>query len=516
MKIIKKNWILIVLFSLSLFLRVYQLGSTTIYPDEISWMVRGKEAFFALKQMNLSYFDNAWWNSNKESEAIAWPTTLLAASSMVLVAKNQGDVSLNLFDDYVAGRLPLVLLNSLFIVIFYLLSKQIFDQKVSLLGSVLLMLDPIHIGLSRWIINDALLTAFSFCAIATFYLGLKRKDKRLFLAAGLCLGLGFLTKPYAIGVIIPWLVLIFGDRRKDNYKGLIYSLITALLLILIVWPTSWSSPIFSIFDYLLRQFKLSGIGIAYYFMGEVTTYPLWESYIFGLVTRLPAFVELGLLLSLIMAYPRMREKVKHKNRIFIVSIVLYCLVIIFAVSRSNLNQGVRYVLPLWPWLYLGSSFGILAFLNKVRSKTVYIVLLGVIVFSSLFSVVKYFPEYMIYYNMFVGGAGGAQKYDLVGRCLGIKQAAHYVNKCYPDLDRIAILGCFAVTAPYYINMNITTDSSQEKVVITDYSSEQLLPSAKEYKGFETSNPVFVVRENGAILAKIYQQDVGLTNKCLDG
>ena len=69
--------ILLVIYLVTLFSRFYQLNNSIVYPDEVTWMVKGKETIYALAKLNISYFKTAWWNDNTETYAIGLPVVVL-------------------------------------------------------------------------------------------------------------------------------------------------------------------------------------------------------------------------------------------------------------------------------------------------------------------------------------------------------------------------------------------------------------------------------------------------------
>ena len=156
--------LIIFIFLISFFVRIYKLQETEIYPDEITWMVRGKESFLAIKTGRFFYFKTAWWKSETDTEAINLPGALISGASMFFLAKNQPtNYSLNIFPDYIAARIPFTIINSLFVVFFYLfLIKITNNKKTAFLGSLIFSLDPISIALSRWYLVDSYLMIWLF------------------------------------------------------------------------------------------------------------------------------------------------------------------------------------------------------------------------------------------------------------------------------------------------------------------------------------------------------------------
>lgn len=513
----RRHAFFVLLFFIALIPRIYQLDRTTIYPDEVSWMVRSKEALYALKKENLGFFkEGVWWNSKSESESIGIPLSIVSGLSLILLNKDSGSVSSNLFPDYVAARIPGAFFAAVLISLFFIVSRRLFSTKQALLAALLLSLDPVHIGLSRWVINDPFLSFATFFAISLFILGVKKRNQKFIMLSGVSLGLGFLTKPLGLLPVASWVVycLLVKVSSGQKTKALILSSLSALVTILLLWPSSWFNPIISIFEYVIRQFQLDKIGIAYYFFGQVSINPPWFVYFFGILTRLPLLISLGLVFSLTFAITKIGRKLSWQKLAVPFSIFTFCALLLFFVSVSNLNQGVRYVLPLWPWIYLLVAWGYLQALERIKSLAIRRLTLFLLLGGNLISILSYHPEQMFFYNSLLGGAGNAQRYDLVGRCYGIKEAIEFINRCYPGTPSLAILGCSNVTAPYYYHGRITTDWQREKLVVVENSFKQLLPNEDFIKYFDSIQPVYIATQKGAVVSRVYQIDGNLRSRCL--
>jgi len=458
----KKNLlILALLFLLTLLPRLYKLGETPLYPDEITWMVRAKETALALRTLNLDYFADAWWNIRGDTESIAIPLTVSAGFPIIYLGKGQSVLSYNLLQDYIAGRAVVIIASSIFIVVYYLFAQKYFDKKVALLSSVLLSLDPIFLANSKLIMNDILLTIFIFFSISSYGL-IKKERLSAFLASLGAVG-AFLTKPQGILVLPVFFLQIF-INHKEKKRELKKFIITSLLFLVFVslfWPASWSNPILAIAEYLLRQRTLISGGINNYFLGEITNNPPFYYYLFQLLTRLPPLVVLGFIF-----YPLVLAKNRSETKPLLM-VILFVFLFLGVVSFSPKKLGVRYILPLWPWIYLFAGKTILSFVNKIKYSFFQMALLSSVIIYSLILTIYFFPYHDLYYNFFIGGTANAQKYDLVGLCSGSKAAVDLISKWYPEVREIAVLGCGRTTIAYYYPHPVNNDWRKEKVLIIE-------------------------------------------------
>lgn len=498
--------ILTLLFLLALLPRLYKLGETPLYPDEITWMVRAKETALALRTLNLDYFSDAWWNIKGDTESIAIPLTVSVGFPIIYLGKGQSILSYNLLQDYIAGRMIVITVSSIFIVVYYLFAQKYFNKKVALLSAILLSLDPIFLANSKLIMNDMFLTFFVFFSISSYVL-IKNERLSIFLASLGSAG-AFLTKPQGILVLPVFFLQIFikHKKKKRELKKFIITLLLFLIFVSLFWPASWSNPIFAIPEYLLRQKALITGGINNYFLGNITNNPPFYYYLFQLLTRLPPLIILGFIF-----YPFAFTKDKSKIKSSL-TIILFIFIFLGVVSFSPKKLGARYILPLWPWIYLFAGKTILFFTNKIKYSFFRIVILASVIIYSLILAIYYFPYHDLYYNVFIGGTVKAQKYDLVGLCSGSKAAVNLISRCYPSVRDIAVLGCGSSTIAYYYPYPVNNDWRKENVLIIENHYLQLEKDKEVLEFYNNNKPTHTINIKGAEMAHIYIRN-GVENKC---
>jgi len=153
----------------------------------------------------------------------------------------------NLDQIYLAIKIPLAIIASFFIPLFYYLLKRIkFSKEVSFLSAVLVSLNTLI-----WHSNpaDILLGIFSTTSILIFIIYLKeKKDLFLYLSAFLC-GLSILSRFSGILIlpILLFLVIVYKTKFKINRKNILKKLFIYILIVLITfllfWPNLWFSGI---------------------------------------------------------------------------------------------------------------------------------------------------------------------------------------------------------------------------------------------------------------------------------
>ena len=500
----KKNtfWIYIFLFILAATLRLLVMAKAPIYDDEITWMVRGKETIYALIHHNLTYFKYAWWTDTTETQAISLPLVFLNGGFHVLLA-GAGKYSLHLFSDIIASRLPIVIFSSLFPLLIYYYGSSFFTKRIALLGAVLYALNPIAINIDTWVLNDSLLTLFTFLSVAVFYKSAKKGKNTIF--PGFFLSLSLLTKPLGILPITFWIIyFLINNRTLKVLKLILYNLAFAFILVTVLWPQSWINPIFSLPEYIYRQANLVQTNLAVYYWGKVTFDPGWSYYLFQFFTRMPEGVILGFIFYLVFFILNLRKnKDGIKNNSFIIPIFVYLALFLLCLNLSAQKLGIRYALPMLPWLILFAASGLWGVLNKFKGlvfKRIYIFVMAVTLIYPIF----FWPDYYLFYNYLIGGPKGAQKYDMVGLCASSRPAIEYLNSIKYG-GKIYVAGCQS-SAYYYTNIPIVNDFKEANVVVLETYFQKQHPEREVFE-FLKDKPVWKSFEkHGAVIAEIYTID----------
>jgi hypothetical protein len=157
---------------------------------------------------------------------------------------------------------------------------------------------------------------------------------------------------------------------------------------------------FQIYEYfrgIQIQKALVGDGFPAFLVGRVSLRGgWWYYYLYALLIKVPIPVLLLLAITLISWY-----KTRPIDRFTAVSLMVPPLVFLTAFSWfSQVNVGLRYVLPIFPFVML--MIGVLAVVGSkktvIRSGVIGL-LLGWYVVESL----AFYPHYLAYFNQFVGG-----------------------------------------------------------------------------------------------------------------
>jgi 4-amino-4-deoxy-L-arabinose transferase-like glycosyltransferase len=220
--------------------------------------------------------------------------------------------------------------------------------------------------------------------------------------------------------------------------------------------------------------RISG-GNTTYFLGQTSNQAWWYYYPVSFLIKTPIPILILFIFSIIGFFRIQKSKIKNQNenlklkikkfwiRIkdwvnnnFLEFICWTIIIMFFLVGiRSNLNIGLRHILPLYPFLYiLCARYFVKIFTNgfRMKSNTTRILLksIGVVLLvwyaASNFLI---FPSYLAYFNELIGGPKNAYKYTVDSNLdwgQDLKRLAFWVEK--NNIDKITI-DYFGGSVPEY-------------------------------------------------------------------
>ncbi len=380
------------------------------------------------------------------------------------------------------SRFPIMLLALLFGWMLFKWASRLYGNKVGLLTLFFYSFSPTIIAHSRYVTTDLGAAFGFFIGLSTFINFLNHQTKKNLIIAGVAFGIAQLLKfslvilaPIYIVLAILWVIL-----EKWSFKSL-FKIISRIILIgiialLIIWPVYqfhvWHYPpehqmqdtkltltSFSIrplanlvvwlsdkpvlralgqylFGVLMVMQRATG-GNTAYFLGTVSASgtPIYFPLLYLL--KEPLAFHILALIAIIFAI-RNIIKAKEKNLKVVVewmrdnfaitaSIIFIAVYFIQAVT-SNLNIGVRHILPTLPFIYFLTARQIIRW-TKTSSidepqnffqwiKNIYhtyikslekYLLVCALMFWMFLSTIAAFPYYLSYYNILGGGLANGYK-----------------------------------------------------------------------------------------------------------
>lgn len=168
---------------------------------------------------------------------------------------------------YLAYRLPLLIVITLFLPLFYFFLERLIGKRHALFGYVFIATSPILIGMSKIINPDSLLWLFTPLSLLAYLVFLRRGSFRYLIFSGIFLGLALLTK-YVSNILFVFflgltfleylfrpriLVIPFVEYLKKSLQHLALLTFSALATFYILFPAVWLKPYKLITGTLLSQ-----------------------------------------------------------------------------------------------------------------------------------------------------------------------------------------------------------------------------------------------------------------------
>jgi len=351
------------------------------------------------------------------------------------------------------ARIPMILVLILLGFYVFKWAKELYGNKAALLSLFLFSFSPTLLAHGRLVTTDVGATIGVFIATYYFIRALQNKSKKDVILAGIAFGIAQLCK-FSVILLIPFFILlglvfwlIKLGTFKQTLKILVLVFVTGYILVwpvyqyhvlkyppekqfrdtqvfleaypdLIKKPILWATnkPILRAYaQYLtgvLMVLHRGAFGHTTYFLGEISNLG-WKNY-FPIVYLIKEPLPLHVLTLIALCYiafkiqkpfwintfSRIKNWIKNNFSQFamLIFIVFYWLTSLF----SNLNIGVRHLLPVFPFTFLQVSGAITDFLKESRLKIKCLILAFFILWQTV-SVISIYPHFLAYFNEIMGG-----------------------------------------------------------------------------------------------------------------
>lgn len=464
----RPSWIADALVALVVFLaallpRAAQLD-VFLTPDELRWTCRSTNFHRAIREGNLAETyqtehpgvitmwlgglglpvdgDSAWSAACRDLP----PSKIVGLTS----PETLDTIRERLFD----GRARIALFVSLGIAVFYLLAARLFDRRIALLATVVVLLDPLFLANARVLHLDAVTTTLMTVSLLALLVYLvRRPQSRYLVLSAIVGGLAALNKAPAmfLAPIVVLAVIAIGWRRDVGVRAMIRAIAVwgavALATYVAAWPAMWVAPLSAVsgvvggaLGYAAEPHEGSN-----YFWGAIRPDPGPAFYPVSWWFRTTPLVGLGLLVAVVrLALGRDREE----DRIAAAALLAYA--VLFALFMTTGQKKFdRYLLPAYPSLVLVASLGLGSMVRWLAGRAservrdarvvpaVWAAALGAVALAQLALVAPHRPYYLSYYNPLAGGADAARWAMLVGWGEGIDQPARHLNE-RPDAEDLKV------------------------------------------------------------------------------
>lgn len=394
--------------------RFIMLGPDEINPDGVNWHYRSQQFIVGLKSGD---FERTYQHYHP-GVTLMWltgvPIEIYKQITGVTTYDQYNFLAFNTVAKYSVVLAQLVLT---FILLYYL--SKVVGFKVAYFSVFLFSLEPFFMGNSRLYHMDVLLALFVFIGLLISWLNLKSFSYRQSVLAGVFLSLSFLTKSIGIGAL--FFVLLFSTAyfaHKKDLKGLLKYFFTILgsfiVTTFILFPALWVRPVYYLAE-IFAESERVGIrkGHEQILFGETTQDAGILFYPLVILIKTTPFLIAGLILCFMRcanSFSKMLKNIGAKyNNPFIYLAIFY--LGYFFIMFYPTKKLDRYMLPLYPFLSLLASYGIVRFYSFLKTPKSKKIFMSVTFFMfTLFYIVPAvadFPYYFTYTNPLFGTANSA-------------------------------------------------------------------------------------------------------------
>ena len=346
-----------------------------------------------------------------------------------------------------ATRSANILLTLLFAFAVAWWTRRRYGPAAGLAAAALCAFDPNLIAHGRYVTTDFPVTAFFFFACVLWVEYLEKATLRRLLAAAVVIGLALITKFSAV-LLIPSLLILYAAcwirrpkefpiRRAAIAGGTVF--VTVVLMVAVIyWPETvrcWrtqvpqlstlvvrGNPAGEILFYVARKLHLpahaylTGLnavvdhnagGHASYLLGMRSDTGWWYYFpvVFAVKSTMAALAATMLLLAaaLWQGWGKLQlAKISPMTLGLALPPLLY---FVFSMT-SGINIGMRHILPVYPFLYVGAAAWLTTRTNRRRAAYV----LAALVALQIGECARITPDYLAFFNELAGGPGRGPEY----------------------------------------------------------------------------------------------------------
>ena len=404
------------------------------------------------------------------------------------------------------ARLPMILLGAIGGIFMFFWVRRHYDQVTAVIAAIFYFLSPNILAHARLATTDIAATVLIMCAVFSFWDFISRYDKKSAVITGLFIGLAAMAKYSALLMLPVFSLIVAGTIFRDAFRTRQFSgkkLLMFCLCLGISVIVLWAGYLFEFKPFLenvlrpeakaeflsgrlqgifpggsvkikeilytvpvpLGSYALGVLGVLKhgaegartFFMGKTlySGHPLYYIVAFFVKTPIPVIVLFftGIGLSC-------RDQGKRSLNLYFVSMITIFMVM---ASRANLQLGLRYVLPVYPFIFVVAAYAAARFSAKGSYFRAICIAIGVwyLIIQALI-----WPDYLSYFNEAIGGPGNGYKY-LKGSNLDWGQDLPALKK-YMDINGIneVVLSYSGSSDPLYHGIK-HKNAVPEELVIPD-------------------------------------------------
>jgi len=493
---IRKNHLVwVILLAATLFLTRGLALDRYVSLDEVSWLRRSANFYYALGQRDFV--------QTRASVDPAVTTMWVNTAAFLIDAPQYRGYGQGYFEDFsafdnfvrsrdidphqvlVTARYLMLAENIILLVAAFILSIRLIGLVPAFAGFMLVALDPFHIEWTTVSHTDGQLSCLMILAIVSFLYYFMVKPKAIYLLiSAVTTSLALLTKlpGYLLFVFFAGFLVyeFFWKRRRalPNHKKALNDwfrrsalhmgvwLATVIIVYVAVWPAMWVEPI----QTFSRQITAPFIFVDREEMLSPSTdnsntieviLPEKVPGVFQRLLKYPAVVLwrstpvtlLGLVLFLVLIFRKSGFLREPGIREIALIISIFIIIFLAFLSLAQMHN-MRYMMPAVILIDIIAALGWVSFiktilsLNKLNLRLAAIA--AVVIFIAAFqvaAVIKAYPYYGSYHNPIMGGEKKANETLFIGSGEGLDEAGRYLS-AKPGAEEMTVLswygnGCFS-------------------------------------------------------------------------
>ena len=337
----------------------------------------------------------------------------------------------------------------------FLWARDLFGAAAGVFAAALYAFCPNLLAHGMLVTTDVPLAAFT---VLTLYLFWKRGDRpswRGDIITGLALGAAMASK--FSGSFLPLILIGFCLARKQ-VKSLFIMAGASLLVIEVAYLFSASPLLY------FRNMSFVNANHAkdypFYLLGELKPGGWWYYFLvaFAVKATLPTLI--------LIVFATVEATRGFINRwgemILLVTIGAY----LFVISAAADQIGVRYILPIFPLVFIWVSRIVPDFLKTRMGSAA----LAILIAWHAWSAIATFPNYIPYFNELAGGAANGPAFlddSNVDWGQGLKQAAEYAGNRHIENLKVYSFDPFDGPGPQYYGLpkNLGTSEIRDKLLL---------------------------------------------------
>ena len=294
--------------------------------------------------------------------------------------------------------LLIALLSGLFI---YLWSNSIYGKKGALLSLFLFTFSPNLLAHSHLTTPDMTLTTFFFISCFYYWKNIDTQKRKYAVIGGFFFGLALMSKFTSVllfPVLFLNLCLYRVNGKKINFLDNTIYLGTGLFILFAGYG-------FNITPYLQGvtfQLEHAGNGHSSFLMGEYSLSGWWYYYIVAFLIKTP--VPTLILLFSISVFTFVKFNLKKSINEYCLMFPIFFILLFFSIMHQSI--GLRYILPVYPFIFVLAGKITQVKAVKIKEKIVMLLLMAWYISGTL----GMGNHYLAYFNEFVHGPENGYKY----------------------------------------------------------------------------------------------------------